>query len=98
MGAESHYHSDAYLFISQFMPRSGVDDLQSWTQIASGSAINSLTTCITTTMAQHHVLPGLSFLSFSLFTEHCIGTGQAHGCPVSSLLHLMSSYGYLETC
>lgn len=46
----------------QFMPRTWVDDLEGWTQIAPPSAVDGLTACITHTVAQRLVLTGLLLL------------------------------------
>lgn len=44
------------------MPRTWVDDLEGWTQIAPPPAIDGLTTCTTHTVAQQLVLTGLLLL------------------------------------
>lgn len=51
------------------MPRSGVDDVQSWAQIAPPSAVDGLTTCSTWPVAPQLVLTGLFLLFIFLMTE-----------------------------
>ena len=56
--------ADSSSLFLQFMPRTGVDDLAGWTQIAPPSAVDGLTTCTTHTVAQQLVLTGFLLLLF----------------------------------
>lgn len=56
------YHYVLIRLCFQFMPRTGVDDLEGWTEIAPQ---DDLTTCTTYKVAQPPVFTGLLLLIFN---------------------------------